>query len=64
MAFCSNQENRHIRGVHYLEHAPVLNIIMKLQVTLDGFNIVKTKYGMNYIVVVCCFAADRSSIAQ
>ena len=41
MAFCNNQENHHIRGVHYLEYARVL--IIELQVTLDGFNIVWTK---------------------
>ena len=58
MAFCNNinQENRHIRGVHYLEYARVFNNKAPSKV--------RWIYGMNCIVFVCCFVADRSSIAQ
>ena len=36
-------EHRHLRGVHYLEFTCVFILIMKRQVTLDGFSFVKTK---------------------
>ena len=42
-------EHRHLRGVHYLEFTR--EIIMKRQMTLDGFSFVKTK--QRYEIHIC-----------
>ena len=48
-------EHRHLRGVHYLEFT--CEIIMKGQMTLDGFSFVKTKHRYEihiYSIVFLC----------
>ena len=48
-------EHRHLRGVHYLEFT--VKLIMKRQMTLDGFSFVKTKQRYEiyiYSIVFLC----------
>ena len=52
MAFCSKQEYRHMRGVHYVEYTCIFNYEAPTRVTSDGFNFVRIKQRFVWYVII------------